>query len=850
MIPGRLALAILLVASPLRAGSAAVPFPSLLPPVEVEKRVQSLLSKLTLDEKIDLIAGDGKDGMSTKPIPRVGIPRLKMADGPQGIREHGPACSFPSAIALAATWDKELAFRYGEALGKEARARGIHIQLAPGVNIARTPLSGRNFEYYGEDPYLAGEMAAEWIRGLQGQGVAATVKHFVGNDTEWRRLEIETLMNEQTLREIYLEPFRKAIRQGGSWCVMSAYNKLNGFPSTGNSKLLDAILKREWGFPGPVMSDWWATQSVEALAAGLDLEMPMDYHLTRRSIRTALEQGRLDPQRIDDAVSRILRMAISMGFLEKKQKREDLPLDSPESTAVALKVAIRSIVLLKNERDLLPLERASLREIVVYGPNAQDTPSVAGGSGGVVPFRKVSFLEGIREALPPGTSLHYVPVPLTPIFSPSRFLDFPKPARDLPPRITGIRRMVCMNQNRVTSCVSSQEKRIFISWDGNNPPEHIPKGREGRVTWDATIEVPDSGEFEIVTEGHPEIRLGDKELGTPQSYVVHLTKGESIPLRVTINEVGRGKGRVSLKIIPVAPEWTGIKPARHADVAIICAGLNPETEGEGFDRGFALPLEQQRLIKKISEANPRSIVVLSGGAAVDMRGWIEKVPTVLQTWYLGQEAGTALAAILFGQENPSGHLPCTFDRSIEENPAFRHYPGEFSAGKEWPVANYGEGIFYGYRGYDQAGRRPLFPFGHGLSYTTFSLSDLKVLPVDAGYRADFTVTNTGSRHGAAVPQLYVGLPGEKSPRPLRELKGFARCELQPGESKKLSIPLSRESLQYWDAANHAWIPPEGPVRIDIGLSETEIRLTTTIPAPYDSSTGLTPPPASVTGSLP
>ena len=275
----------LLANEPSNRTATPSPYPSGDAASKIEARVEKLLSQLTPEEKVSLLVGDPFDEMSTMAIPRLGIPKLVMADGPQGIRAHGPACSFPSVIALAATWDRELAFRYGEALGREARARGIHIQLAPGVNIARTPLNGRNFEYFGEDPYLTGELATQYILGLQSQGVAATVKHFVGNDTEWRRMEIESLMDEQTLREIYLEPFRKAVERGGVWSVMSAYNRLNGFPSTSNDALQNGVLKKEWAFPGLVMSDWWATESVESLAKGLDLEMPMSYRVTPKSVR-------------------------------------------------------------------------------------------------------------------------------------------------------------------------------------------------------------------------------------------------------------------------------------------------------------------------------------------------------------------------------------------------------------------------------------------------------------------------------------------------------------------------------------------------------------------------------------
>ena len=795
---------------------------------EVEVRVEKLLNKLTLDEKISLIAGDGFDGMSTIAVPRLGIPKLIMADGPQGIRAHGPACSFPSGIALAATWDTHLALLYGEALGREARARGIHIQLGPGVNIARTPLNGRNFEYYGEDPYLTGEMAANWIKGLQSQGVVATAKHFVGNDEEWRRMEIESVMDEQTLREIYLRPFQKAVEQEGVWAVMSAYNKLNGFPSTANERLQNSILKGEWNFQGVVMSDWWATKSVEAIAKGLDLEMPMNYHVTKETVTKALEEKTLTPERINDAVRRLLRMMISMGFLDRKQERRDLPLDSPANQTLALDVATKSIVLLKNSPTLLPLNRDHLKKIVIYGPNAQDTPSVGGGSGGVTPFHKVSFLEGIRNALPKETAVFYAPMPMSSKFSLSNFLDFTQPVI-LPARIVNIRRLISVSEKNLTRVTSSKQKVIAISWSSHSPPPNIFKAQEGRVIWDAEIEIPENGNYELLAEGHPEIRLGDKEVGNPESYVLSAKKGDLLPLRVTASEVGRGSGRVSLRIANVPESATGTFPAKGADVAIVCVGLNPDVEGEGYDRGFALPINQQRLIKEVSAANPRTIVVLSGGAAVDMRVWIDKAPAVLQTWYLGQSAGTALAAILFGDANPSGHLPCTFDRSIEENPTFHDYPGTFQKGKEWPVVNYNEGIFYGYRGYDRSGHEPLFPFGHGLSYTTFTLGAMEVIPSGDGYQVSLDVSNTGKRAGATVVQLYLSLPGESTPRPLRELKGFQRIELKDGETQKITIPLSSSSLLYWHPVQNSWVAPQGPVKVQAGFSEHDIHQEIIIP---------------------
>lgn len=819
----------LLAASEPTNGSVSTdPYPGGNQSTAIERRVEHLLRQLTEDEKISLLAGDGFDGMSTIAIPRLGIPKLVMADGPQGVRAHGPACSFPSGIALAATWDPALAYRYGEALGREARARGIHIQLGPGVNIARTPLNGRNFEYYGEDPFLTGELASQYIRGLQSQGVAATVKHFVGNDTEWRRMEIESVMDEQTLREVYLFPFFKAVKTGGVWSVMSAYNRLNSHPSTSNQQLQEGVLKKDWKFPGLVMSDWWATSSVDSIAKGLDLEMPMAYRVTKESVTEALRDGRLSQERIDDAVTRLLRMAVSMGFLDRNQTKKDLPLNSATNSAVSLEVATKSIVLLKNEPSLLPLDRKQIKSIAVYGPNAQDTPVVGGGSGGVTPFHKVSFLEGIKNAVPQGTRVFYAPPTAEKRFSAYDFFQIGKP-NPLPPRIANIRKMTAVTENNFTRVKSTPERQIKLSWSKSFPPDDVPKGKEARVIWNADIEVPTSGNYELVAEGHPEIRLGDRELGNPSSYVVSIGKDNTLPLRVTANEVGRGKGLVSLRIQPVPTEATGMAPARNADVAVVCVGLNPEVEGEGFDRGFSLPVKQQNLIRDVVAANPRTIVVLSGGAAVDMRQWIESIPAVLQTWYLGQDAGTALASVLFGDADSSGHLPCTFDRSIDENPSFRHYPGSFPQGKDWPVVDYHEGIFYGYRGYDKSGLTPLFPFGHGLSYTTYKVTGIKAAARGTEFEISAEVTNTGTRDGTTVLQLYAGLPNETTPRPLRQLCGFKRVELKKGGAITITIPLPHDALRYWQPEEGKWVLPTGFIRLDLGLSERDIRQTVTLP---------------------
>jgi beta-glucosidase len=686
-----------------RAVQAATPTPG---NPAVEQRVDSVLAKMTLEEKILLLSG-GKDGFSTQPIPRLGIPRLKMADGPQGVRNYGKACAFPCGAALAATWDVALAERMGRALGLEGRARGVHIQLGPGVNICRVPVCGRNFEYLGEDPYLTGRIVASWVRGIQSEGVAATVKHFACNNQERKRGTVSVQVDERTLREIYLPGFEAAVRpeEGGAWAIMSAYNRVNGVYCCSSDFLQKQALKHDWGFPGVVMSDWGACHATDAIAKGMDLEMPKGTYCNLASLKKALQSGEVKQADIDGAVRRILRLTFAMGFADAghEQKRAELPLDSKDSAQAALEVARSALVLLKNKANLLPLDRSKVKRVAVYGPNAVKTPYGGGGSGAVTPFHSVDFADGIRKAAGDGVKVTVVPW----------FVPDPDPT----------------------------EKNVA----------------------------------------------------------------------------------------PFDPA-----PAKEADAVVICAGLNQHLEAEAKDRNFELPADQQELIRAVAAVNPHTVVVLNAGAGVGMLGWIDGVDAVFHAWYLGQEGGTALGEALFGDINPSGHLCDTFDRRFEDNPAAANYPGSEPPGGDppFPVVSYKEGIFVGYRGYDKAGKAPLFPFGHGLSYTTFEMSNLRVGGVRERAIVYVRVTNTGKRAGAEVVQIYVGQKKCSVERPLRELKGFAKVMLKPGESKTVEIPLVWRAFTFWSPTLKTWTVEPGVFTIEAAESARDIRLTDTISWPF------------------
>jgi beta-glucosidase len=680
------------------------------PDQPVEARVEDLLSRLTLDEKLALVHADSK--FTSAAIPRLGVPRRWLSDGPHGVREDvGPdnwlpagrtddfSSYMPALIGLAATWNQDLGRAYGEVIGQEARQRGKQIMLGPGMNIMRTPLNGRNFEYPGEDPFLSSRMVVNYIRGVQSQDVASCAKHFAANDQEWQRNSINVEMDERTLREIYLPPFKAAVKEAGVQSVMTAYNKFRGPYCSENDYLVNKILKGEWGFKGLVMSDWNGTHSTRgAVLNGLDLEMgtegkPYDEFYLARPFREGLASGEFPVSILDDKVRRNLR---EMFFTHSIQGRGSGLLNTKEHQAVARRVAEESMVLLKNEAGALPLDADKIRSIAVIGENAVRLQAYGGGSARIKAFYEVTPLEGILRKI----------------------------------------------------------------------------GDRANVSFS----------------------MGYREKA-----------GDDLAERAVL-------------------------AAKQADVVIYVGGLNhsPFYDAEGSDRkDMKLPYGQDELLQRVVAANPRTIVVLFGGGPVEMGPWLAQVPAVLQAWYPGMEGGNALAAVLFGEVNPSGKLSCTFPKRLEDSPAHAlgAYPGNNG------TVRYEEGLLVGYRWFDTKNIEPLFPFGFGLSYTNFEYSGLKVKQAGESSEgvatAEFDVRNVGTRDGAEVAQLYVQDLKPRLARPLKELKGFTKIFLKAGERQSVSIPLDLSSFAFYDPAKQSWVAEKGNFNILVGSSSRDVRLQAT-----------------------
>ena len=646
---------------------------------EHRDRASALVARMTLEEKCDYIGGS-KDGFYIRPVERLGIPLIRMADGPQGVRNNTRSTLFACGVAAAASWNEDVAYEMGVALGQDSRARGVHILLGPGVNICRSPLCGRNFEYMGEDPCLASATAVGYIKGVQSQGVMATVKHFALNNQEFNRHHVSSDADERTINEIYFPAFKAAVDAGVA-SVMSSYNLVNNVHSAENRWLLTETLREKWGFEGFVMSDWTSTYStLGCVRSGLDLEMPEGFCMNYAAIKPLVETGVIREKDIDRKVENILASLIAYGFLDRPQLDTTIKEDNPYSRDVAYRLSCESAVLLKND-SVLPLKKGS--NVVLMGPGADIIPC-GGGSGSVDPLYSISLYEGMSRL------------------------------------------------------------------------------------------------------------------------------GEDFPVTIVGEDYRKA-----------------VRTLKEADAVVVSVGFDRQTEKEDHDRTFALPQGQDELIEFAAEHNDNVIVVIYSGGAVDMRRWHDKVEAVLMGWYPGQEGGLAIARMLAGEMSPSGRLPISIEASPEDNPAYDNYYVEepmTKRGHSTLNVTYGEGIFVGYRGYEKNGVSPLYPFGYGLTYTSFEYSDLMVSEKGDGVDVTLTVTNTGNFDAAEVVQIYVGEDNPCVARPAKELKGYDKVFIPKGESAVVNVRLPESAFAFYDVDIHDWRINPGTFTIMVGASSQDIKL--------------------------
>ncbi|KZC24005.1 glycosyl hydrolase [Rhodanobacter thiooxydans] len=791
----------------------------------VEHRVDAMLAKLTLEQKVELLGG--VDNFATHAEPSIGLPAMTMSDGPYGVRAPGPSTAYMAGIGLAASWDPALAEEVGAAMGRDARARGVGFLLGPGVNMYRAPQNGRNMEYYGEDPLLAGSIAVGLIQGVQSQGVVATVKHFVANNSEYDRRHLDTRIDERTLREIYLPAFEMAVKQGHVGAVMSSYNLVNGDYLAENRAISYDILKKDWGFNGIFMSDWGATHDgLKAFNAGLDLEMPAPDAMRPGLILGDLRSGKLSQAMLDDKVRRILRTAVRFGFLGRPQKDLSLPLYSLQNDRVALKNALEGLVLLKNDQHVLPFD-ASVKTIAVIGPDADPAVSSAGGSSHIDTFQAQSVLTGIthlvgekvnvlyRRGLPSAMEVFKKSTFSTPDGKPGLLKEtFANDAFQGKPGNSAVDAQVDLWKPELWTTPATQ--RQSIRWSGRFVPTY-----DGKYLFLTAAASEDT--YTLYIDGKPVITQPHREGQAPLYATLSLHANQPVSIRLDykpdVDYSRMGFGVIAIDDLISADAK---KIAAMADAAVVAVGFDPSSESEAYDRTFPLPWGQEALIEAVAERNRKTVVTVTSGGAYATSGWLDQVPALLQNWYPGQEGGTAIAQVLFGEHSPEGKLPISFERRWEDNPTHDYYDAPPHPPGTHPTVHYGESLFVGYRWYTSHPDKPqpLFPFGYGLSYTTFAFSGLEVKPAKARdgdtVQVSFQVRNTGSRAGAEVAQVYVSDPSAIVVRPERELKAFQKLDLASGQSRRVTLTLDRRAFAYYDTGHHDWKVDPGRFVIRVG----------------------------------
>jgi beta-glucosidase len=831
---------------------------------ERERAVEEALAKLGLDDKARLLAG--QDMWTLPAIDGVGLGSLVMSDGPIGVRGRrwtsaDPSVALPSPTALAATWDVRLTRRAGQLLAQEARRKGVHVLLAPTVNLHRSPLGGRHFEAYSEDPYLTGQIGAAYVLGVQDGGVGVTVKHFVGNDAETERFTVTNTIAERPLRELYLAPFEAIVKNAGPWGVMAAYNAVNGVPMTENTALVGGVLRGEWGFDGVVVSDWLAARSTAgAIRGGLDLAMPGPVTVYGEALAAAVRSGEVEERLVDDAARRVLRLAARAGLLSGAPAAVSAA-ERPagiDGHLLAREIAGRGCVLLRNEvrgqAPALPLDAGELAAgggIALIGAAARDARILGGGSAQVFPDHVVSPLDGLRSALPPRVPVAYAVgadpseelVPAGPGFTlravargahgrelggeplPGGQLQW---LGDLPDGV------VYGDLRTVEACGRFVPRVSGAHRFGTRGTGGFRLTVAGRVLFDGAQADPDEDPFEAFF-GHP-VERGTVELtaGEPVDVSLLHTLPESaaeLPIQAVGFSLLHGEPeRDAEKLIEEA-----VAAARHAHTAVVVVATTERVESEGFDRAdLRLPGRQDELVARVAAANPRTVVVVNAGSPVEMP-WRADVAAVLLAWFPGQEAGSGLADVLLGAEEPGGRLPTTWPARLADAPVtgVRPIDGEL---------RYDEGLFIGYRAWQRTTAAPAYPFGHGLGYTQWAYESMAVEPGSAedGTLALVRVTlrNCGARKGREVVQLYLTPEGGAEGGPeggagdgMRRLAGFATVTADPGRTVQAVLHVPLRAAEFWDEAASAWRPYPGPATLDAAHSCADSRLTARLPRP-------------------
>jgi beta-glucosidase len=820
--------------------------------MDIERRISELLEAMSLQEKVALLSG--KNSWSTMDYKKLGIAPLTVTDGPHGVRACDPgsgrivepATSFPTGVSMAASWNPELIERVGQALAEETKALGCDLLLGPCVNIVRHPLAGRNFESYAEDPYLAGQIGVGFVKGVQSQNVGTSLKHYACNNQEFERFRGSSLVDERTLREIYLAQFETIVKEARPWTVMCSYNRINGVYASENRYLLTEILRNEWGYEGVVVSDWGAVHTtVDSKNAGLDLEMPGPPKYYGHLLESAVQNWQVDHEAINESVRRMLRLLAKAGKLDGIKVTAAAPrINTPEHQRLALELAAESIVLLKNDRNLLPLEPGKIKSIAVIGPNAAEASIGGGGSSFVDPPYRISPWEALQAELGSTVRLAYEEG------CQNNLEPFIMSSHDLTPAEMagyGFRGEYFLNTEfSGPAQLVRLDPRIDFWWFANDVDQDF-SSRRFSARWNGKLAVPDTGCYtfelthtgtgllyvdgkKILESGRPKDSDGFKAVENQAS--IDLEGGRSYDIRLeyikpeteAIAVIRLRFGFCRARAIAEQRMERAVELAKHSDLALIFAGMPEGKETEGADRrDLELPGLQNELIRAIAKVNPHTVVVLYAGSPVTMP-WVNEVSAILEAFYPGQEGGCAIAQILTGKVNPSGKLPVTFPVRLEDTPAFIHYPGAREV-------FYGEGILVGYRYYDRKEVQPLFPFGAGLSYTTFEYGPVQLQPrfkAGSDLPVAVTIKNTGLRTGKEVVQLYVRDLESTLVRPVKELKGFVKVELNPGETKTVNFLLNPRAFAYYDPYRGQWVAEPGEFEILIGSSSRDIRVRATV----------------------